>query len=122
MWLIATSIGIVGAFALGFAIGKPGEPNQLLPTGKAADDWRDKDAQEVSPAVRDAVARWKAKTGDDLRGRNIQIISLPDRICIKLAFDDISIGGEPVYCYKAVMDERAYRETTELVYDGSNVE
>ncbi|RIV89925.1 hypothetical protein D2V17_05260 [Aurantiacibacter xanthus] len=122
MRFVATSVLIVGAFAMGYAVGRPGKPTQLLQIGEVGDDWRDKDAQEVSPAVRDAVGRWKAKTGENLRGRNVQIISLPDRMCIKLAFEDLSIGGEPVYCYKASIVEGLYRETTELVYDGSNVE
>lgn len=122
LWFIAAAISLAGAFAMGFALGTPGEPTHLLPTGEAAEEWRDRDALEVSPAVRDAVARWKAKAGDDMRHRDIQTIQLTDRVCIKLAFEDLSIGGEPVYCYKTVMDGWQIRETTELVYDGSDVE
>jgi hypothetical protein len=121
--LISAAVSLTAAFAVGYATGKPNKPHPMSLRGEAAQDWRDQDALEVSPAVRDAVARWKIKGGDDMDGRNIQIMEFPDRMCVKLAFDDLSIGGEPVYCYKTVQgDDFVHHHTTELIYDGSDVE
>ncbi|MFC4257200.1 hypothetical protein GRI97_16410 [Altererythrobacter xixiisoli] len=119
-------LALIGTFVAGLAVGEShrlSTPRQLPPPGKSIQDWRNKDALTVSAAVRDAARRWQIKANDDLSHRDIQIMQLEDRMCIKFAFNDLSIGGEPVYCYRTVKDSSGYvKETTDLVYDGSNVE
>src|SRR5690606_10492333 len=118
---------LLGTFVAGLVVGathRLSTPRYFPQPGETAQDWRDKDAHAVSAAVRDAARRWQIKAKEDLSRRDIQIMYLEDRMCIKFAFDDISsIGGEPVYCYRTVEDSSGYvHETTDLVYDGSNVE
>lgn len=130
--LILVALGLIvlaATFAAGHLLGSSREPPRVLPSGQAAYDARDKYAIEGSPAVRDAIARWHGKVAVEgasqqevMSGRDIQTIELPDRVCIKFAFENFDIGGEPVYCYKTVADGALRRVTTELVYDGSNVE
>lgn len=120
--LITTSVAVLGAFEVGLLIGRSDDSARMPPTVRAVDYRQNQDYLEISPAVRDAVARWKVKSGEDLQDRNIRVITLPDRICIKLELDARSLGGSPVYCYKVTMGRKGYEETTQLIYDGSDVE
>lgn len=126
IWIGGAILALISTFVAGLVVGEThrlSTPRQLPPPEKPTQDWRDKDALTVSAAVRDAARRWQIKANDDLSHRDIQIMELEDRMCIKFAFDDLSIGGEPVYCYRTVEDASGYvKETTDLVYDGSNVE
>lgn len=57
---------------------------------------------EYRPLVDDAIARWKAMTGEHNRAMEYRfplVMAFPDEVCVQLAFSMPALGGEPTYCY-----------------------
>jgi hypothetical protein len=52
--------------------------------------------------IKDAIRRWVTKTSPrEMTGRFPYVLSFPDRNCIELKIEPGSVGGVPIYCYRA---------------------
>ncbi len=112
------------AFGFGYFTGKSGEAAPFSHTTGAPS--RTDDLRQFA-FVQDAIQRWADKDGisveQAMHGRSIVAIPLSDRTCIQFQLDPISIGGEPVYCYRNANSVEGTTDiTTDLIYEDSNVE
>ena len=96
--LAAFSLPVLGVLALlVYNAGLKAGAEEAVQLERLQTDWNGSKAQTA-----DAVERWKSKTGSRaMEGRHPYLLSFPDHNCIKLELEPLSVGGEPIYCYRA---------------------
>jgi len=88
------------------------------------DEWDQRYVLSLPP-VRDALRRWAIKSGEDdgvMRGRYVEVMNFPDRLCVQFTLETGSVGGVPIYCYARDRSKTVPRPTTQLIYEYSDVE
>jgi hypothetical protein len=111
----------VAVFVAGYFVG------QDMYVGPERDPCSWKESVYASyPNVQDAMRRWAAKDGISIdramADRSIEMMYFPDRDCVQFQLSTGSVGGVPIYCYRSDTSGLISRQTTELIFEHSDVE